>query len=146
MRLPNKQTIESFFYKLALLVGGIACLFAVFNGYGYLMIIFRTAFSFFFIYYLGKILMGLWNKITPKKRLDYHTTIDVILGDHSSEGKQNEVALKEEGEEKTSKENKVLTEAYAGVIPGQINADMKNGLQDSELKDELGKKMGLEKE
>jgi hypothetical protein len=109
--------------------------------------------SFFFIFFLGKGLMRLWEKISPpppKKELNYGSTIDVILGNLNARGIRASAAFpdSEDNEEDHEVNASPLTlnrDRSAGdhrPIPGQINKDMKSGLQDAGTKAEIVRKMG----
>lgn len=148
MALPDKQSIESFIIKLSVITGGVVLLFSVLNGYQFQMIMVRTILSFLFMFLLGKGFIILWEKLSPprsEKKKDYFPTIDVTLGDHETLS----IPSKEDGNaiNTTNKDDETAPSGtYSGAIPGQINIDMTNGLQDSENKAEIVRRMGWEKE
>lgn len=122
MSMPGKQTIENLIFNLAIIAAVIVLIFSVYNAYNYLMIVLRSVMAFIIIYSLGKGLMRIYFKFAPPPP-EKRSTIDIILGDLSQ---------REDNAEKT--------------IPGQINADIKNGLQDPDNKAEIVKRMGLGEE
>ena len=128
--MPLKRKLENFLLKLSLLAGGIVLLFSILNGYSFLMILLRAALSFLFIYFLGRGLMELGERILPpslQQEEEYPSMVDVFLGDINSKG-----VNQAEG----------LTNTYSRIIPGQVNIDMKNELEDAKNKAEIVRRMG----
>lgn len=147
MTLPRKQTVESWIFNTATVAAGIVLAFSVFNGYSFLPAIFRTMTAFFLIFLLGKGLLGLWEKISPpppKNEPHYGSTIDVILGNFNAKGIGTSTLFP--GSEDDEEEAQDLTVEYKRPIPGQINKDIKSGLQDAGAKAEIVRKMGWEED
>ncbi|NLI92205.1 MAG: hypothetical protein GX434_08390 [Peptococcaceae bacterium] len=152
MTLPGKQSVESFLFNLSLAAGGVVLLFSVFNGYTFMMIVIRTALSFFFMFFLGKGFLVLWDKFSPppvKKEPNYGSAIDVLLGDINAKGMKGTLynsggIISEDVEKSPEEQNEepVSAGTYGGSIPGQISMDMKNGLQDAGTKAEIVRRMG----
>lgn len=135
MTLPHKKKVESWIFNTASVASGIVLAFSIINGYNFLPTILRTVLSFFFIFFLGKGLMILWEKISPpppKKELRYGSTIDVILGNLNAGG------IRASAEFPDSEDN----EEDDRPIPGQINKDIKRGLPDAAAKADIIRKMG----
>ncbi|KUO65628.1 MAG: hypothetical protein APF84_15010 [Gracilibacter sp. BRH_c7a] len=139
MTAPNLSKIESLFYKLALGSAIIVLFFSILNGYGFLFIIFRTALAFILMYFLGQILLLLWQSISPatspipNKEQKSSQFFDVMVGD--------EIDLSENNEETVNIENVNKSES----LPGQIRMDLKNGLpEDVNARAELIRRMGWE--
>lgn len=134
--MPLKQKLELFLFRLSLLAGGTVLLFSILNGYHFLIIMLRTVLSFLFIYSLGKGLIELWQRILPPPRKEnrYRPRVDVILGDVNS----NEINP-EDGKEEYRAD---VANTYSRVVPGQVNIDMKNELEDAENKAEIVRRMG----
>lgn len=128
MSLQTKRKIEELFLKLAFVTGAIVLLFSILGGYPYFIIVLRTLLSFLVIVFLGKVFGNIWGKVSPPppKKVDkFQSTIDFLLGD-----------------EIVDSLNKQKEENHEASLAGQINADMKNGLQDAGTKAEIVRRMG----
>jgi hypothetical protein len=131
MILLKKSKLEDLLFKLSIITGAVVLLLSILNGYQLLMIILRTILSSSFIYVIGKGFLRLWEKISlpPQEgSLDYRSKIDILLGDSQLNDEQS-----------TPTDQEI-------TIPGQINPNMKNELQDAKNKAEMVRKMGWEEE
>jgi len=151
MILPNKQEIENILYQLALGVGAVVLLCSILNGYGLLNIILRTALAFVLMYFLGRGLLTVWQAISPppKKRLDYSSALDILIGDDSDplleENEKNINFPADEEQEQSEDQETAYEDDNSRLFPGQIRNDLKEDLEDgSKARAEIIRKMGWE--
>lgn len=127
MTIPQRWKVESLFYRLALGASLIVFLISVFNGFGVISIILRTALSFMMIYFLGQGLLMLWQIISPPPGQYSGRYFDMFVGEDNLSHNQ---------------ENEKTGERLEG-LPGQVRMDIKNGLpEDADTKAELVRRMG----
>ncbi len=137
MTLSEKLSLEAIIVKLALTAAGIVLLFSILNGYPVLTVTLRTVFSFFLIYFLGVVLLELWEKFSPPPpESDTGSKIDIILGDIA--------ALENELDGSLGLRDHAAAATYSRRIPGQIASAMQNGLPDAKKQAEIIRRMGLE--
>jgi hypothetical protein len=132
---PEKESIESLIYKLAILAAGSVLVLSIYNGYHFLLIILRTIAAFLIIYFLGKGLMAVWDSLSPPPAEPTFSKIDVLLGDQILNDENGNLDVAED-------EGTFSPGSYQGTLPGQINANLKNKLSDAEQKAQIAQKMG----
>lgn len=150
MILPNKEEIEKIFYQLALVAGAVVLLFSVLNGYKLINILLRTALAFVLMYSLGKVLLAIWQAISPppEKGLDYSSVLDILIGDESDtliEGNEAQQFPSKEEQKMPEDQEAGDEDDDSRLIPGQIRNDIKEKLVDgSKARAEIARKMGWE--
>lgn len=145
MMLPNQPMMERFFYKLSLAAALGVLVFSVWNGYGFIYIIVRTALAFIFIYFVGQALLKLWQSISPSPHTRGHQSryFDVFVGEDNDKLKDRQATDKENS---LSPENiNHNAQKLAEGLPGQVRMDLKKDLQqDHTTKEEMARRMGWE--
>jgi len=148
MALPEKESLEKlkikkFFFILALLMGAIALGFSIFNQYSFYMIIFRTVLSFLIVFFLGKGMALLWEKLFSPPKKELLNKVDVLLDELNSISNQEKSLQPQE----LSLESKISDPGLQATgFPGQVNSGMKDGLPDAEVQAEIVRKMGWGKD
>ncbi|MGI5901202.1 MAG: hypothetical protein ACOX7U_01850 [Desulfitobacteriia bacterium] len=131
----NRQNLELFFFRLALLSGGLVAVLTFLNKHTFLGIVWRSIFAFAVLFLLGQVLLYFWDKLfaVSSQKKDENPQVDYILGVLNKERRlKRSTAEPENGVEQN--------------LPGQISEDLKNGLTDEKTKVDLLRKMGWEED
>ena len=135
MHIPDQSTIEGFFYKLSLIAAGIVLFISLFNGFGIISIMWRSALAFLSIYLLGRGCLIIWQSITPRPFKERDISASYYEALVEDEGVQEIKTIQPDNTPQL--EN----------MPGQIRTDIKHHLQeDDKTKAEIIRRMGLEED
>lgn len=130
MLFPDKQKLELFSFRLSLATGALVAFLGILKGVNLMLVVLRSIVSMAVIYLLCQGCFFLWEMISPPEKYpdtDKKSTLDVLLGADTNEGKDDLKGDNAKGEK---------------PVPGQINLEVKDGRPDAKNQAEIVKKMG----
>lgn len=112
-------------FLLAMITVIIVAALSFYRGFSLFVVVIRGLVSFLLIYLLGRVLILLWQKVSPESNSPF---FDITVGEDLAD--QNPV-----------QKNKKQTKANETKLPGQINMEGLNKLADSQTQAAVIEKM-----